>query len=97
MRIERVENPGHDVEDAIMDVLIAHNVQAAGPHRYLPLALVVRSPEGAITGGLWAELYYDWCFIKLLVLPDSARGQGIGTALMHQAEAAARDYGAIGL
>ncbi len=96
--IERIPSPGPEVEEAILATLLTYNEQAGGPPRYVPVALVVRDPaSGAIAGGLWADLYYEWCFVKLLALPAALRGQGHGTRLMREAEAIARDYGATGM
>jgi GNAT superfamily N-acetyltransferase len=96
--IERVEAPGHEVEEAILAALLVYNEAAAGPARYQPVALVLRDPAtGTIAGGLWADMYYEWSFVKLLVVPESLRGSGYGTRLMQQAETIARDYGATGI
>ena len=96
--IERIHSPGPEIEEAILNTLLAFNEQAGGPPRYVPVALVLRDPASdAIIGGLWADLYYEWCFVKLLALPEALRGQGHGTRLMRDVEAIARDYGAAGI
>ncbi len=90
--------PGPEVREAILDTLIEHNTRSAGPARWVPLAIVLRSPgETTVQGGLWGACYYDWCFIELLAVPEPARGQGLGRRLMAEAEAFARSYGAVGI
>ena len=95
--IEEPQAPGPEIEEAILDVLIEYNERVAGPADYSPLALVVRDEAGAVAGGLWGEIYYDWCVIRLLVVPEAGRGQGMGTRLMQQAEAIVRGRGADGI
>ena len=98
LELIQLEAPGHDVEDAILAPLIAYNEQVVGPTNYAPLALVLREPgSDAILGGLWAECYYDWCFVRLLAVPEQARGNGLGTQLMARAEAFARQRGDAGI
>ena len=84
---------------AIAQAIHAFNDAASGADgRSFPLALVVREPgSDDVAGGLWGIGYYGWLFIELLVLPEAMRGRGLGTALMDQAEAAARSQGCIGV
>ena len=97
MIIERVESDDPAIQKALIDPLVAYNIGVAGDHGYKPLALTLRDGSGAIAGGLFAESYYDWMFIKLLVVPDGWRGQGLGTQLMQEAEAVARARGLGGI
>jgi len=75
------------------------NDQASGisdPSRLF--AITIRDPESReITGGLHGVSHYGWLFIELLVIPERYRGQRLGTRLMQQAEATARDRGCIGV
>ena len=59
---------------------------------------MLREPgSDAIQGGLYGACFYDWCVIRLLVVPGSARGQGLGTQLMARAEAIARARHCMGI
>lgn len=56
---------------------------------YQLLTVVVRNAAGEVVGGLQAETYWGWMFIKTLALREEAREHGIGTRLMALAEAEA--------
>ncbi|NKC32230.1 GNAT family N-acetyltransferase [Roseomonas sp. BU-1] len=78
--------------------LSAHAVTQAGPHGHAPFSLAVHPPgEAAPVGGLSGSFFYDWLFIQYFFLPEALRGQGLGRALMQQAEAAARARGCAGI
>jgi ribosomal protein S18 acetylase RimI-like enzyme len=88
--------------DPVIPVLIAGLTAHAAPHagRSTPenVNLVVRLPgESAPVGGLNGSFFYGWMYINLFHLPESLRGQGLGRALMQQAEAAARARGCTGI
>ncbi len=88
--IETLTEVGPEIEAAILAPLIAYNEGVAGPAHYAPLAVLLRDEAGVVAGGLWAEAYYDWCFVRLLVVPEAVRGQGLGRRLMGKVEDFAR-------
>jgi GNAT superfamily N-acetyltransferase len=51
----------------------------------------VRDTDGNMVGGLLGATYLGWTQVSALWMPDALRGQGIGTQLMAQAEALARE------
>jgi GNAT superfamily N-acetyltransferase len=85
--------------EAISRLLDAYNDQQSGiPDPVAPLALLLREPGSeAIIGGLWGVSYWRWLFVDLLFVPEAHRGQGLGTALLKQAEAKARERNCIGV
>jgi GNAT superfamily N-acetyltransferase len=69
--------------------LIRHNRSFAGPIRYQRLVLSVR--EGRrIVGGLVGDFSWNSAFVGLLWIDEAARGKGLGTRLMREAERRAR-------
>ncbi len=72
--------------------LRAYNDAAAGTGRFQPLGLLL--PGG---GGLWGETGRGWLFVELLGIPEAARGDGIGTRLMREAERIAAARGCVGV
>lgn len=88
-----------DSEAAIGAALIAFN-RAQVPDFPAPrtLGLTLRHPEtGVIDGGLTARISFNWMFVEMLIVPARLRGQGVGTQLMAQAEALAREAGCAGI
>jgi GNAT superfamily N-acetyltransferase len=53
----------------------------------------VRDAEGRMLGGLLGATYLGWTQVSALWMPEALRGQGLGTQLMAQAEAHARERG----
>ena len=84
----------------ILAPLRAYNESRAGDGRFRPLVIALREPrpEGgsAVVGGLWGATGYGWLFTQLLVVPEQARGQGVGRRLLLQAEDEARARGCPG-
>ena len=97
--VEEILNPPREFRSAIGDSLSAFNdIQLGGgdwPER--SHAFVLTDETDAIIGGLWGRSYYDWLYVGLLFVPESLRGQGMGTQLLALAEAEARSIGARGI
>ena len=77
--------------------LRAYNMAQAGDPRIRPVAILIDGPGGETAGGLWGRISYDWLFVELLVVPEAARGMGLGRQVMDQAETIAREAGCTGL
>ncbi|WP_414447782.1 GNAT family N-acetyltransferase [Burkholderia sp. 22PA0099] len=75
------------VRKRIVEPLVQYNVNATGaPAGHRPLVVALRDAGGEIVGGLWGMTGYEWLFTQLLVVPEAARGSGVGTRLMRLAE-----------
>ncbi|HLI77212.1 MAG TPA: GNAT family N-acetyltransferase [Acidobacteriaceae bacterium] len=83
--------------DRIAQCLSEYNLRHGPDPGFRMLGLLLRSKEGETVGGLWGRSAYDWLFIDFLVVPAPLRGTGLGTRLMRQAEAIARERGCIGV
>ena len=95
--LELLSAPSPEHRVAILQALVEYN-QSSGPgSRSQPLAIVVRDQGGAVSGGLWAHSLYDWLVVELLVVPESLRGQGLGSRLLASAEEEARKRGCVGV
>src|SRR3569832_559995 len=60
------------------------------------LGILIKDDAGQTVGGLTAWWYYNWMFVELLFVPESLRGQDLGTQVMAKAAAYAREHGMIG-
>lgn len=58
------------------------------------IRLNARAADGAVVGGLRALVVLGWLRVEVLWVADAARGQGLGSALLHEAEQQARALGA---
>jgi ribosomal protein S18 acetylase RimI-like enzyme len=54
---------------------------------------VLKSPEGAIVGGVTGEIYWDWLYIDLLWVSEELRGQEFGRRLVEQIEREGQSQG----
>ena len=82
-----------DVRLAIAAPLVRFNESRAGPSASRPLVIELRAADGSTAGGLWGATAYGWLFTQLLVVPEGARGHGLGRRLMSLAEAEATKRG----
>ena len=97
LRIELTQNPTEEQRQAILQPLIEYNDAQTGGSKSEPFALMVKDQNGEILGGLYGRMIFRWMFIELLSVPEQGRGQGIGSKLMAQAEALARENNCYGL
>jgi GNAT superfamily N-acetyltransferase len=97
LRIERSQDPTNEEREAILAPLRLYNAAQAGAANPQPVALLVRDDKGEILGGLYGRVFYQWLFIELLSVPEQARGQGLGSKLMHMAEELAREKACVGI
>jgi GNAT superfamily N-acetyltransferase len=84
-------------ESAVRDGLRQYNIARAGPTGYQPIAVLLHDETGKAVGGLTGVALYNWLFIELLHVPESLRGQGLGSALLKKAEDFARERGLVGI
>jgi len=97
LRIELTQNPTEEQRQAILQPLIEYNDAQTGGSKSEPFALMVKDEKGAILGGLYGRMIFRWMFIELLSVPEQCRGQGIGSKLMAQAQALAKEKNCYGL
>ena len=72
--------------DFTLDALRKFNASKAGPSHARPLAVEIHDAQGQPLGGLTGSTSFGWLFIKIFVISESLRGQGVGTAVMQAAE-----------
>ena len=73
--------------------LIRFNREHAGPLRYKRTVLRVRDGKGKVLGGLILQSYWRESYVELLWLSARARGSGLGSRLLNEAERRAKRRG----
>lgn len=82
---------------AIAAPLQQFNLENGPPPEYKAVVLTIENDEGTIVGGLFGKCAYRWMHVEFVIVPAEARGQGLGTSLMQQAESIAVAHGCIGV
>src|SRR5258706_11024979 len=73
--------------------LIRFNCEQVGPLRYSRTILSVRDEKGRLLGGLITQSWWQETYIELLWLAPRARGFGLGSSLIKEAERRAQRRG----
>jgi GNAT superfamily N-acetyltransferase len=91
-----VDPPSQSDRDAIVRPLVVFNEATIGPSGFRQIAILLRD-GGETRGGLWAKASFGWLYVELLVVPEAARGEGLGAGMMARAEDEARKLGCRGV
>ncbi len=90
----------HDPDPAdravLRQLLLDYNDLHVGPSDFRDIAVVLRSPNGPVEGGLVGYTGRGWLHVELFVLPAAVRGQRIGTKILTMAHEEAKARGVIG-
>lgn len=97
LSIDVPEQPSDADREAVLAVLRAYNESQAGAAKARPVAILLKDDRGDTAGGLWGRTGYEWMFVEYLAVPEGARHQGRGSALMREAERIARERGCRGI
>jgi len=84
------EHAASDVVPTLEKLLFEHNLTSTGVADYHPVLFCVRDEANGFCGGITGYIWGGWLHITMLGLHESARGQGLGRALLEAAEHYAR-------
>jgi GNAT superfamily N-acetyltransferase len=84
-----------DDEATVVRGLLAFNENWIGPSNEKPVKLVARDEQGVV-GGLLGHIRWQWLYVAKLWVHERARGRGVGTRLLSEAENVARSRGCSG-
>lgn len=98
MRLTLHPAPDPAIRARLIAMIETFNDAASGrPEPERRLTIPLHDAAGVVEGGLVGISYYDWLLVEMLFVPASRRGQGLGTRLMHAAEAVAAARGCTGV
>lgn len=97
IRLAVTDDPTLEDRAAVLAPLVEFNLRHAAPPNPRPLAILLKDEDGNTIGGLWGRSIYDWLLVEFLAVPEAARGQGTGAALMRRAEEIAIERGCAGI
>ena len=83
------DDPKQEDKDFVRGGLAEFNRGHIAPdifESYKPLCLFVRDHDGVVLGGLLGLTYWGWLVIEFLWLPETLRGQDLGSDLVRMAE-----------
>ncbi len=94
LKITLTDAPDPGATAVIAEGLAGYNKDKAGFRDHRPLAVLVCDPEtGAVVGGLYGRTSLGVLFIERFFLPETRRGNGLGSRLLAMAEAEGRRRG----
>lgn len=73
--------------------LTAHALPYTQRPGFTPLGVFLKDEHGALVGGVWGHVNWNWLHIALLWVSESLRGVGYGRRLMETIEQAAKERG----
>jgi GNAT superfamily N-acetyltransferase len=76
--------------EIIRQGLYQYNREQTGSREFVDLALVALGQDDRVLGGILGGSIWGWMLIDTLWVSDEMRGQGLGSALLAEAEAVAR-------
>lgn len=94
LTVTLTDAPDEQAKMVVSSELARYNEEVAGYRDWRALCIFVSDPEtNEVVGGLVGRTTYGLCFIDLFFLPDTTRGQGLGSRIMQQAEDEAKQRG----
>lgn len=81
----------------VVDLMRQFNCQFMTPSQWQSIAVLARDDLGAIAGGALGEIGCDWLYIRVLVVREDLRHQGVGTRLLERAEQVGREQNCVGI
>ena len=91
------ETPSQELARQTAEKLGAEVAAAHGPRDEKPFALSARESNGGWIGGINGVIHWRWLYIGQFYLDPERRGQGIGRALLAEAEILARENECVGI
>ena len=85
------QQEGGDAARLVRDRLDLFNIGVTGVSAFYPVNFFVKNRRGEVMGGLLGGIWGGWLHITYLWVDETVRGRDLGTQMMDQAEAFARE------
>lgn len=79
--------------DALGQGLTDHALPTTGRPGFQPLGVFARDASGALVGGVYAQVNWNWLHVSLVWVSEGRRHTGLGSRLLAALEAAAIERG----
>ena len=97
MKIELAQSPSKSDLDTISQGIKSFNEEhmpnELAHEQDTKFAVFAKDDSGDVVGGIRATAFWNYCIIELLWLSEATRGKGIGSKLIIETEAYAREKG----
>lgn len=93
LRVSTEPNPAQADVGIVERGLFLFEEARLGSPEHAHFAIFLRDDLGQIQGGVDGHVMWSRLFVKTLWIPETLRHQGLGTRLMHAAEAEAKQRG----
>jgi len=87
------DDPKRQDVEALAQGLNTHSLPYTSVAGFQPLGVFMRNDQGALVGGVWGYVNWNWLWIGAVWLSDALRGAGYGRKMMETIELAARERG----
>jgi len=95
MNIEVLDKPEQEVIDYLDKKIADFNWANWEVSERLPLAVQIKNDQGEIIAGAAGRTFGDWLLLNTLWVSDDLRGQNIGSKILKEIEASAKQRGCI--
>ena len=85
------DSPDEVAQATLRAGLSAHSAELGLPGDWTPRWILGRAPDGTVQAGILFLTTFDWLFVHLLWVAEPYRRQGIGSRLIKDVEAVARE------
>jgi GNAT superfamily N-acetyltransferase len=82
---------------ALAELIRQFNRQFFTPSEWQSIAVMARDNSGEIVGGVLGEIGCNWLYIRVFVVREDLRHQGIGTRLLKTVEQVGLDQSCVGV
>lgn len=89
--------PTRQDRSALTEMIREFNQQFFQASQWQSVTIFARDESGSIVGGALGEIGCDWLYIRVLVVQENLRGQGIGSEILNVVEQEGQKQDCVGV